>query len=259
MTKPPEHRLSKDGSSTLYSQQFGQYYHNPNGAVAESRHVFFDIPGVSEALGPETESLVIFEMGFGTGLNFLLLCDEYLIKELSFPVHFYSVEAFPVDADTASGFNYDEFLLHPELSESLVSVFEELKPGMNHIQFLENQNIHLHLFHGFFDELTETDHPANFIFHDPFSPEVNEELWTEDTFSKLKSLSKPGCVLATYCAASKARAAMAKAGWFIARAPGALGKREMTVASLDEEKLSGFKRLNEKRLSERMENGEFDQ
>ena len=31
----------------------------------------------------------------------------------------------------------------------------------------------------------------------------------------------------------EARAALAKSGWFVAKAPGALGKREMTVASLE--------------------------
>ena len=257
MAKSPEHRISKDGSSTLYSPQFGQYYHNPNGAVSESRHVFFDIPGLSQKLNPETESLVIFEVGFGTGLNFLLLFDEYLKKGLDFPVHFYSVEAFPVDANTTSEFNYQEFLLHPELAGSLTSVFERMEPGMNHFIPMEGKEVHLHIFYGLFEELPGVDHPADFFFHDPFSPEVNETLWTVETFRKLKELSHSEAILATYCAASKARAAMASAGWFVARAPGALGKREMTVASLSEIALAGFKRLNEERLTQRLASGEF--
>ena len=258
MTNSPEHRLSKDGSSTLYSQQFGQYYHNPNGAVSESRHIFFDTPGLSTQLKPGTESLVIFEVGFGTGLNFLLLIDEYLQKGLHFPVHFYSVEAYPIGSDKASEFNYGEFLENKDLGNSIIRIFEHLKPGMNHFVIPEDSNIHLHLFQGFFEDLPKPDHKTDFIFHDPFSPEVNDELWTPETFEKLKNLSHPQTVLSTYCAASKARAAMAKAGWFIARAPGALGKREMTVASLSEEKLSNFKRINERRLSQRLDQGDFD-
>jgi len=48
------------------------------------------------------------------------------------------------------------------------------------------------------------------------------------------------------------------AGWKISRAPGALGKREMTLASLDEKNLDGFKRVNEQRLIERYHQGDFN-
>lgn len=257
MTKAPELHISKDGSSTLFSQQFEQFYHNPNGAVSESRHIFFDTSGLSRKLHPDTESLTIFEVGFGTGLNFLLLLDEYLSKDLSFPINFYSVEAFPIDSGTASSFNYDEFLNHHKISDSLRIIFSTLKKGLNSISPIENESIRLNLFYDTFEELDAIEHSADFIFHDPFSPEVNEELWTVDTFQKLKSFSNPNTILATYCAASKARASMAKAGWFVSRAPGALGKREMTLASINEDLLKNYKRLNEKRLKERLDKGEF--
>ncbi len=42
---------TRDGSHTVYSPQFDQHYHNPNGAVAESRYVFFKQNGLSEKEG----------------------------------------------------------------------------------------------------------------------------------------------------------------------------------------------------------------
>ena len=51
---------------------------------------------------------------------------------------------------------------------------------------------------------------------------------------------------------------MAVAGWKLAKARGALGKREMTIASLSENNLTDFKRINEERLIERFNNGDFD-
>ena len=51
--------------------------------------------------------------------------------------------------------------------------------------------------------------------------------------------------------------ALAKSGWFVAKAPGALGKREMTVASLEKKKISHLKRINEPRLIERYDRGDF--
>lgn len=252
------HHYSKDGSSTLYSEEFGQFYHNPNGAVSESNHVFFEIPGVDQSLRNKPELIAIMEVGFGTGLNFLLLVDRYLSANLTFPVHFYSVEAFPVSKKIADTFNFGEFLTHKMLGNCLPDIFDQLTPGLNIIQPFPEHKIFLHLFYGFFDDLNRVDHKVDFIFHDAFSPEVNQELWTVSTFQKLALLSKEDTVLSTYCAASKARAAMAKAGWSLAKTPGALGKREMTLASLSEEKLSGFKRVNESRLIERFDAGDFE-
>lgn len=257
MNDRPDHHITKDGSSTLYSNTYQQYYHNPNGSVSESKHVFFEKPGVPNALR-ENESLTIFETGFGTGLNFFLLLDYYLSVNSECEVHFFSVEAFPVSYEQARKFNYATFSDFEELNLVLEHIFSDLKEGMNVIRPLPNKDITLHLFIGKFDELELDSIEADFFFHDAFSPEVNEELWTVDTFEKLKSWASKDAVLSTYCAASKARAAMAVAGWKLAKTRGALGKREMTVASLSEEKLSEFKRVNEDRLIKRFEDGDFD-
>ncbi len=258
----PTIKKTGDGSTSLYSPKFDQLYHNPNGAVAESRHVFFETNGLVRAL-EERSSLNIFEVGFGTGLNLLLTLDY--LRKLNFDteVAYYSVEAFPIDAEITEGF---EFKDEPGLQKSLPmlrSILQDIYPGMNRIQLTDQ--ISLHLWVGFFDDLFEEhekspiiNHSIDFIFQDAFSPEVNEELWTPDVFEKLASISNDDAVLSTYCAASAARAAMAVAGWKIARARGALGKREMTVASLDSDKLKNFKRVNEDRLSERFEAGDFD-
>ena len=257
-TDSATHHFSKDGSSTLYSNQFGQFYHNPNGAVSESNHVFFDVPNVDEALKRQKDSLTFFEVGFGTGLNLLLLMDRYLEQELTIPVYFYSVEAFPVSKEVAEKFNFGNFLSHPELQQIIPDIFGMLKPGMNSFNPLPRKNFQVLIFQGYFDELTDIEQKADFIFHDAFSPEVNPELWTVECFKKLASLSSPKVMLSTYCAASKARAAMAKAGWKLAKAQGALGKREMTVASVNDDQLSHLKKVNEARLIERFDSGEFD-
>jgi tRNA U34 5-methylaminomethyl-2-thiouridine-forming methyltransferase MnmC len=75
---------------------------------------------------------------------------------------------------------------------------------------------------------------------------------------RLKKYSNPNAMLTTYCAASRARGAMAWAGWHVARAPGALGKREMTIASLNPDGLKEFKRVNEERLAKRYVRDDFE-
>lgn len=248
---------TKDGSTTLYSGQFEQFYHNPNGAATESLHVFFDIPGLTDQLS-RTDKLTILEIGFGTGLNFLLLADLLLTKKINIPVRFYSVEAFPLQKETAQKLDFTDHLRNAGLADILPEIFDKINPGMNVLTPFKDLDVELHLFFGTFDEFEPLELQADFIFHDPFSPEVNEELWATDTFNKLYSFSKSDTVLSTYCAASKARAAMCVANWFVASTRGALGKREMTVASVSEYKLAEFKRINEDRLRKRYLENDFD-
>lgn len=253
----PKIQRTKDGSSTLYSDQFDQFYHNPNGAATESVHVFFETSGLLEFLN-QASSLTVLEVGFGTGLNFLLLTDILKKLDIHIPVKFYSIEAFPVDAETAKEFEFSDHISHKNLNQILPDIFNKLEPGLNALRPIDDLDIELNIFYGPFSDFNPKNLQADFIFHDPFSPEVNEELWTLETFTRLRSFSKPDAVLSTYCAASKARAAMCTANWFVAKAPGALGKREMTVASLSRKKLAAFKRVNEERLIRRYKTGDFD-
>ncbi|WP_020404749.1 tRNA (5-methylaminomethyl-2-thiouridine)(34)-methyltransferase MnmD [Gracilimonas tropica] len=252
----PKIHQTKDGSSTLYSERFDQYYHNPNGAASESLYVFFEQPGLTDFI-TKSDQLTILEIGFGTGLNMLLLIN--LAKRLNpdISIRYYSIEAFPVSAETAKDFDFGKHLTEPELSKILPTIFSELHPGMNVIKPIASLNIELHLFYGKFEDFKPEDLKADFIFHDPFSPEVNEELWSKETFLKLADYSKKSTVLSTYCAASKARGALCAAGWHVAKARGALGKREMTIAARSEQPLAKFKRVNERRLAERYQKGDF--
>ena len=246
--------LCKDGSHTFYSEKFSQHYHNPNGAIAESRHVFFETPGLPGRLN-NADSLRILEVGFGTGLNLLLLMDQLCKMDAKPDITYRSVEAYPLKLEQAMKLNYPEKLDLPNAAEILACTFRELMPGINRRQL--KKNVWLELFIGPFDQQTEPENNYQMIFFDPFSPDVNADLWTREIFRKLAEWSDPDVLLTTYGAASSARAAMAAAGWKVARASGALGKREMTLAALNPDVLSGWKRVDEDRLRERYESGEF--
>ena len=246
--------ICKDGSDTLFSNRFREHYHSHYGAVTESRYVFIEKTKAAEHLvqNPKTH---VLEIGFGTGLNFALMSDLVLQSKDSGKLIYHSVEGFPIDEETAGKLNYGRFLKHPVVSEWLPGIFQNLKHGEN--IFTPSDKLELHIFYGLFDDFIITDSFADIIFFDAFSPNVNPELWTGEVFKKLKKGSKTDVLLSTYCAASSARAAMAWAGWHVARVPGTLGKREMTLASLNPDLLHPYKRINEKRLAERYERGEF--
>lgn len=257
MSTEPVIKRTKDGSTTLYSPRYDQCYHNPNGAVAESRHLFFEQTGILYDIR-QNKPFNVFETGFGTGLNFILLLDY--LSEVGYSSHitYHTVEAYPVEPGMVSGFNFGEGPRLYSYKSLLTDIFGKIVNGLN--RFEPADYLTFKLYSGLFDRLFDEEQiqeTFDYLFHDPFSPEVNPELWTPGTFESLKEISSPDAVLSTYCAATSARASMAVAGWNVSRAAGALGKREMTLASLNPSRLSKWKRLNEKRLIQRFENGDF--
>lgn len=251
--------LCRDGSHTLYSETKGSYYHNPNGAVEESLYIYFERPGIIAAL-KEHLPISVMEIGFGTGLNLLLLANLAKKLESKSQISFTSVEAFPISAEDANQLNYRDFVEHPELFGGVLEIFPSLHSGTDAITLKKIGSVEAQIHRCLFDDFDPGAHhhsPYTHILHDPFDPEKNPELWTPAVFERLRLLSDDGAVLVTYGASTKARASMAVGGWLPARAPGALGKREMTVASLSAEKLEGLKRLNEIRLRDRWIAGEF--
>ena len=253
--------LCKDGTHTLYSERYDQFFHNPNGAVGEARHVFFEIPGLYRRI-EQSNGFRLLEIGFGTGLNLLLLM-EFLNKidagnprkEGSVKVTYTSVEANPLTTEQAVKLNYPGKIDLSNGSEILACIFNRIQPGVNQMSL--NRTVDLKLIYSRFDQISRPDEPYDAILFDPFSPEVNSELWTREVFQKLAEWSDPDVLLSTYCAASKARGAMAAAGWHIASAQGALGKREMTIASLNPKNLTAWKPVNRDRLAKRYFEGDF--
>lgn len=240
--------VTDDGSQTIYSRKFNQHFHSPRGAIMESRHVFFEEPGLLIDL-QKRPHLNIAETGFGTGLNLLLLAEYIENLNCSLKIDYYAVEGYPISAELADKLDYHRHLDHVPALPRLSDIFADLKPGINKKQI--NDCITLTLFIGTFDEWQLPDKSIDYFFHDPFSIEVNPDGWTVELFSKLMKAAEYHATLTTYSAAVKARAAMAAAGWQLASAPGALSKREMTIASPDAFQLKGFKLLNNAKLRQR--------
>jgi tRNA U34 5-methylaminomethyl-2-thiouridine-forming methyltransferase MnmC len=248
--------VTRDGSHTVYSSQFDQHYHNPNGAVSESRHVFFEQTGLLEELNKRDE-ITILEVGFGTGLNLMLLMDYCLKQQSKAQIQYHSVEGFPLDIEIVKKFNYQEHLEHPAVIDDVSNIFNRLSRGLN--TFTLSDKVTLYLFYGLFDGFAPgKEIMANYIFHDAFSPDANPDLWTGEVFKKLKNFSADDVILSTYSAASKAQGALAWAGWKVAKTKGALGKREMILAALNPDRLGDLKRVKEVHLAQRYEEGDFE-
>jgi tRNA U34 5-methylaminomethyl-2-thiouridine-forming methyltransferase MnmC len=217
--------VTKDGSHSVAIPEWQVAYHSVHGAVQESLHVFIDA-GFRHWWQQHASAgrCVIFEMGFGTGLNALLTALE--AERLQRTVLYEAVEAFPLEMSIVQQLNYCDALQQPNRQSVFellhTSEWDQLLPVTNNFS-LKKVNTSLINF--------STSQPVNIIYYDAFAPGAQPELWTEAVFTKLFNMLAPDGILVTYCSKGDVRRAMLAAGFRVEKIPGPPGKREMLRGS----------------------------
>jgi tRNA U34 5-methylaminomethyl-2-thiouridine-forming methyltransferase MnmC len=99
-----------DGSNTIYNAQVGENYHSKHGALQESRHVFLQsgLEYFLEHSNGVNDSVSILEVGFGTGLNYLLTADYCLTQQIK--LHYTGIEAYPLTAAMLGATGYEQYV-----------------------------------------------------------------------------------------------------------------------------------------------------
>lgn len=213
--------VTKDGSHSVAIPEWQVAYHSVHGAIQESLHVFIEA-GFRHwwQLHADAGRCMVFEMGFGTGLNALLTALE--AEQLQRRVLYEAVEAFPLEMSIVEQLNYCDGLRQPDWQP----VFESLhKSEWNKTQPVTN-NFFLKKVHTSLIDHS-TDQPVNIIYYDAFAPAAQPELWTEAVFTKLFRMLAPDGLLVTYCSKGDVRRVMLAAGFSVEKIPGPPGKREM--------------------------------
>ncbi len=218
-----------DGFDTLYSTVYGQTYHSTHGALTEARHVFLEGTGAAERLAQHRPTRVL-EVGFGTGLNFLLTARRAASARTR--LHYTALEKEVLPAEVLARLNHGQRLDAVPLSEALLAWRRTLPPapppGLYHHSFSETLSLHLVV-----GDATEASIPApayHAVYLDAFSPDANPELWTPAFLARLFAAMHPGGTLATYSAKGSVRRALEVVGFRVEKRPGPPGKREMLVA-----------------------------
>lgn len=209
-----------DGSPTVEIPDLGITYHSRHGAVQESMHVFIEAglrPLLSRATG---ETLRVFEMGFGTGLNALLSAEA--IKDLPVNLHYTTVEQFPLQEAEVKELHF-EGLDDSLLQDMHTANWNEPVALRSNFTLLKLDT-----------DLLSLELPGRFhlIYYDAFAPAAQPELWTVTVFQKLFNALLPGGILVTYCSKGDVRRALIAAGFEVEKLPGPKGKREMLRANV---------------------------
>jgi tRNA U34 5-methylaminomethyl-2-thiouridine-forming methyltransferase MnmC len=217
--------VTKDGSHSVAIPEWEVSYHSVYGAIQESSHVFIE-SGLKYWFEQHSSAsrCVIFEMGFGTGLNALLSILQ--AKRLQRKIMYETVEAFPLEQSITQQLNYCEALQQPFWQP----VFESLHSGeWNNIQHITN-------FFSFKKVKSllanySPGEPIDIIFYDAFAPRAQPELWTKEVFERMLNMLSPDGFLVTYCSKGDVRRVLQAAGFNVERIQGPPGKREMIRAA----------------------------
>jgi tRNA 5-methylaminomethyl-2-thiouridine biosynthesis bifunctional protein len=211
-----------------YSSAYGDVYHSAGGALAQARHVFLggnDLP----RRWAGRDRFVIFETGFGLGLNFLATWqawrrDPGRCRRL----HFVSVEKHPFSLQDLRTFHRSFAELKDEAAE-LHSAWPLLVPG-GHRAELDAGRVVLTLFFSDVKIVRELRLAADAIYLDGFSPAKNPEMWSTQLMRAISRLAAPGATAATWSVAAQVRGALEATGFEVHKRPGFGAKKEMLTA-----------------------------
>lgn len=212
-----------DGSQTLYHPDIGENYHSKHGALQESRHVFLQSGLLHFLNSAPAQEVRILEVGFGTGLNFLLSFEE--MKKLGIALHYTGIEAFPLEETLLCQTAYQEYV-----SPDTWEVFLNNYPST----LLKPKSIHpLCELHIVPCQLADFESSSTFdvLYFDAFAAIHQPEMWTTEALEKVCRYLKPGGVFVTYAITGNLKRSMKALGFSIEKAPGAPGKREMLRAT----------------------------
>lgn len=211
-----------DGSNTLYNETIGEHYHSTHGALQESEHVFIEA-GLKHAIAEFPDQLIsVFEVGFGTGLNFLLTlahCNANHIK-----MNYAGVEAYPISKHELLQTEYQNFV-SPAIWRAFTESYESalIQP----IQLFPDQQ--LSILKSTLQELVP-EPSCQVLYYDAFSVRHQEEMWTDEVIDHATQFLVPGGIFVTYAITGKLKRALKSIGFTIQKLPGAAGKREMLRA-----------------------------
>ncbi len=211
-----------DGSSTIYHPIIKENYHSKHGAVQESNHVFLNSGLRYYLADKDLQEISVLEMGFGTGLNFLLTQDYCVAKEIK--LNYVGLEAYPLSIDLIEQMNY----------ASLVSKSTWEKFTLNYNAALETSatlSTYSNLQIACIDaKLYQSNLTFDVIYFDAFASGSQPELWSKEFIEHILSFLKKGGVFVTYAITGNLKRIMKSLNMRVEKAPGAAGKREMLRA-----------------------------
>jgi len=217
----------RGGTRSIRSILHGETMHIGTDPRTESNELHIQQQRIVERVGEWEHELpfVIWDVGLGPASNAVMAIES--LRYCKSPVEIHSFEISTEVLEFA--LNHVDDLGYLKGWEDCIACLlaEGSAYPLPHIRW--------QLHRGDFSRELHLAPPPQSIFHDPYSPSRNPEMWNLETFrSEWEPVSVPDalpCLLTNYTRSTAVRVTLALAGWFIGTGVPTGDKTETTIAS----------------------------
>ena len=235
--RPAQIRFDDHGNA--HCDAHDDIYFNPGRALAKARELFHaatDLPRrLADAASTPTPHIVVGELGFGLGLNFLATWRA--AADAGVHLHYLAIEGAPpigddlVRAHAGAGLDPAD----TQRAAALHTAWPGLIAGVHRV-CLPGATLSLHQgdVHDALATLAPTTQ-AHAWFLDGFDPAKNPAMWSPAVLTAVFAHTTPGGVAGTFSSAGTVRRALASVGFTVDKLPGGSLKRHITRAQRTEQ------------------------
>ena len=212
----------------VYSRWYDDIYFDKTDGVKEKEHVYLNANDLANRI-KLSDKLCIAELGFGTGLNFILTWRLWKKnRKPNSSLTYISFEKAPLSKKEMTRV-YKKFKELNDFSDQLIQKLTD-NYKTNRTIYFKSENINLILIYDDFSFLTNFDFKADIWFLDGFAPSKNPEVWDNSYYKNIYNRTNLKGSLSTFTSSGLVRRGLALAGFSVTKVSGFGQKREMLKA-----------------------------
>ena len=212
----------------IYSKFYNDIYFDKLNGPKETEHVYLNTNNLTKKF-KNKQKFVIAEIGFGTGLNFLLTWKLWKEnRKTNGSLTYISFENAPLSKKDIERV-YKKFKKLDQYSTFLLKNIPERCKSTHRI-YIKDDNLNLILIYDDITSLINFNFKADTWFLDGFSPKKNPLVWTDKLFKQLYNFTNLDGSLSTFSVAGHIRRGLLKAGFKVSKVSGYGNKKEISYA-----------------------------
>ena len=212
----------------VYSRWYDDIYFDKTDGVKEKEHVYLNANDLANRI-MLSDKLCIAELGFGTGLNFILTWRLWKKnRKPNSSLTYISFEKAPLSKKEMTRV-HKKFKELNDFSDQLIQKLTD-NYKTNRTIYFKSENINLILIYDDFSLLTNFDFKADIWFLDGFAPSKNPEVWDNSYYKNIYNRTNLKGSLSTFTSSGLVRRGLALAGFSVTKVSGFGQKREMLKA-----------------------------
>jgi len=221
-------RLFISSKKGVFSRRYDDIYFDKLNGLKEKEYVYINANDLANRFNLSNK-FCIAELGFGTGLNFILTWKLWKKnRKPNSSLTYISFENAPLSKKDMKRV-YNKFadlnLYSKELIKKLSHTYKT-----NRSLYFHKENINLILIYDDFSNLPNFNFKADAWFLDGFAPNKNNEAWNENYFKEIYEKTNSKGSLSTFTVNGSVRRGLASAGFHVAKRKGFGKKKEMLTA-----------------------------